>query len=79
MTQIGGWTGTDGAMKRPGFLNARHRLGCAFGCVLYRTVLRYCAGGGGIVATRLTLTLTPAMNVFDEKPISIAVNGVGRR
>lgn len=77
MTQIGGWTGTVGAMNRPGFSNARHRIGCAFGCVLYRTAVPIV--GGLVVATRLTLTLTPAMNVFDEKPISIAVNGVGRR
>lgn len=35
--------------------------------------------GGGIVATSLTLTLTHTMRVFDAKPISAAVNGVGRR
>jgi hypothetical protein len=71
--QIGGWTGTDGAVNRPGFLNARHRLGCAFGRILYQTAVRYC--GGLVVAT----PLTPTMRVLDEKPISEAVNGVGRR
>lgn len=34
---------------------------------------------GGIVATRLTLTLSHTMRLFDEKPISIAVNGLRRR
>ena len=77
MTQIGGWTGTDGAVNRPGFVNARHRIGCSFGCVLYRTAVPIV--GGLVVVIGLTLILTPAMRVFDEKPISIAVNGVGRR